>query len=327
MKYPFFKLYAPEGDAGSGGSGDAGAGAGANGGAGANQGQQGAGNAANGAAGTPQNFDIRQHLDDAGKFKPEWWKAAGIDENYGKKFTEPLAAFKSGYSAEKLVGAKGIIPPGPNATQADRDAFFKALGRPDKPEEYGFVKPEKIGDRAVPDHAWDPKRAANWQAKLFELGVPKDTAHKIVEAAITESLDGMAMMEQAGQMAQKQSADALRKEWGADYDTNLAIAQQAAAKVGGDELKNHPGLGNDPVMIKALAKMGKMLGEKPGVNLREGAGNGNQMSRAEANQAAMALTAKMAKLNAENRNWKNTPEAAQMKVEKTRLFQLAHPDS
>lgn len=267
-------------------------------------------------------FDIRQHTDDAGAFKPDWWKAAGVSENLGKKFTRPEALARSYESLESKISAKGIIPPGPNATQDERNAFYKALGRPDKPEDYAFQKPEKIGDQAVPDAAWDANRAAKWQNKLHEIGVPKDQAQKIVEAAIGESVEGMSMISKAQQQIVAQGKDALNKEWGSDYDKNLGAAQRAAEQFGFP--KDHPG-GNDPHFLKFLAKVGNAIGERPGANVRTQSGE-NRLSPAEARTEAEQLTRTIIKRSTEDRQWANSAEAAQLKARKTALFQIAHPE-
>lgn len=277
------------------------------------------------APGPQGAFDIRQHLDDAGKFKADWWKAAGVPEEYGKKFTEPSAVFKSHVSAESQLGKKGIIPPGPNATQQERDAFYTALGRPAKAEEYGFTKPEKIGDRTVPDHAWDAKRATAWQQKLYEMGVPKDQAQKIMMAAVEESVTGLSMIEDGQKAFMKQSQEALQKEWGTDYDKNLGAAQRAAKTFGDDELLKHPAIGNDPVLLRFMAKVGAATAERPGTGTRQQAGS-TAMSPAEAKAEAHRLTGEIAQRIKADRNFKNSPEYATLAEKKSAAFQVAYPE-
>lgn len=297
---------------------------------GGNGGGQGGGDAGAAAAATaPQPFNVREHTADDGSFKPDWHKAAGVSESLAKKFTRPEALARSYETLEKQIGAKGVIVPGPNATADERNAFHKAMGRPDKPEEYGFTKPAtiKVGDKdmPVPDLAWDAKRASSWQAKLHEMGVPKDTANRIMSAALEESVTGLSMIQEAQNQHAESAKAALQKEWGADYEVNLAAAKKAAKDFGGDELTNHPGLGNDPVMIKALAKIGRATSERPGTGTRQQAGN-NQLTAAEAKAEGDKLTAEIGKRTKENRNWANSAEAQQMKARKSELFKAAYPE-
>lgn len=289
----------------------------------------GGGGAAAGTATAATPFNVREHTADDGSFKPGWDKAAGVSEALGKKFTRPEALARSYESLEKQIGAKGLIVPGSNATPQERDAFYNALGRPAKPEEYGFAKPDKIkigdAERVVPDTAWDKARADKWQAKLFELGIPKDQAQKIMMAAVEESVTGLGMIADAQKQIQASGKAALQKEWGVDYDKNLGAAIRAAEQFGGEELKNHPALGNDPVLIKALAKIGAAVAEKPGAGARQQAGS-NAMSAADAKAEGHKLTQEMQQRVKADRNFKNTPEYAQMAEKKSALFKTAYPE-
>lgn len=309
-----------DGEGGAAGGGDAGGGAG--------QAQAGTGAA---TTGLPAAFNAREHLGDDGAFKADWWKAAGVSENVGKKFTRPEALARSYESLEAQIGKKGVIVPGPNATQAERDAYYTALGRPAKPEEYGFAKPDKIklGDRevAVPDLAWDANRAKSWQQFLFENGASKEMANKIMMKATEESVTAFDGMDASREQIKTASRAALVKEFGGEegYKTQMSAASRAAEQFGGKELMDHPGLANDPIMIRTLAKIGAAIGENPGKGTREQAGH-NQLSRADASIEANKLTQIIAQRTKENRNWGNTAEAAQMKARKSELFKQAHPE-
>lgn len=287
----------------------------------------GGGEGGGGGNGTPPVVDIRQHLDDAGGLKPGWTKAFGVPETF-EKFTRPEAAFRSHVTLEKKISEKGLIVPGANATQQERDAFYAALGRPSKPEEYGFVKPGKlkVGDKEVdvPDTAWDANRATAWAKKLHEWGVPKDQAQKIMSAAVEESVTGLSAIGEAQRANLAAAKTALQKEWGADFDKNMGAAMRAAEKFGGEELRNHPALGNDPVLIKALAKIGAATAERPGAGTREQGGN-DSLTPAEAKVKGDQLTAEIQKRTKENRQWATSTEATAMKAEKKRMFELAYP--
>lgn len=296
------------------------------GGGGAGDGGQGGGG---GGTGTPPAFNAREHLADDGTFKPDWHKAAGVSEAIGRKFTRPEALARSYETLEAQIGKKGIIVPGPNATAQERDAFYSALGRPAKPEEYGFAKPDKIrvGDKelAVPDTAWSADRAKAWQQTLHELGVPKDVAQKIMLKATEESVTGLDAI--AGLQA-KSLADAkaaMKTEWGADFDANLGGARRVAEQFGGEEMLNHPALGNDPVLMRFLAKVAAATKERPGANLRESGGN-NNLTPAEARAKGEQLTKQIQERSRADRNWANGAEAKQMKEEKSRMFAIAHPN-
>lgn len=301
-----------DGDAGGGGAGGEGAGGAPAGGA--------------PAGGAPGAFDIRQHVDDSGGFKPGWAKALGMPETVEAKFTRPEALARSYASLEKQIGAKGVIVPGANATQAERDAFYNAMGRPEKPEGYDLKKPDKLGDKALPDGLWDDKGATEFAKWAHEHGWSKQQVQDAMQYDLQRSMSARDGFDKHQAEQAKLAKDSLTKEWGADFDKNLTAAKRAAKDFGGDELLNHPALGNDPVLIKALAKMGAATAERGGgAGTRESAGNGST-TPAEAKVAANKLTQTIAANLKADRNWNNSPEAAQMKAEKTRLFQLAHPE-
>ena len=96
------------------------------------------------------------------------------------------------------------------------DEVYKLLGKPDKAEDYGF------GDN---DFA---KAAAQ---KLFDLGISKKQA--------TALLDFMTQQDEATKKASdeewnnqvEQGMKNLRKEWQADYEANVAVAQQAVRDI------------------------------------------------------------------------------------------------
>lgn len=264
---------------GGGGAGDGGAGsaAGGQGAAGTDTGAAAGGtgtggtggSAAAGAGGGAAQAGATSPLIGAdGKFLPGWSKLLGGTDALEAKFTDPKALVGSYQSLEKLISAKGIIPPGPNATPEQKAEFFKALGRPDKPEDYGISKaPEKLGDKPFPKELWDQERATGFSKVAHDIGLTKAQAEALAAFDMTT---GQARFEKFNAMQTKAISDAegaLKTEWGPKYAENLALAQKAAKEAGGDALLAHP-LANDPMFIKAMAKVGSMIVEAPAAGAR-----------------------------------------------------------
>jgi hypothetical protein len=195
--------------------------------------------------------------------KDELTPAAALE----KKFTSPKALLGSYQSLEKMISAKGIIPPGPNATPEEKSAFYKALGRPDKPEDYGIKMPEKIGDKPFPKELWNEEQAAGFAKWAHERGFNKEQVSALIEFDAMRGMRDMETFTASSQKAQTEAVAALKQEWGADYAANLKLAQEAAKQAGGPELLAHP-LANDPQFIKAMAKVGKMIVENPTAGAR-----------------------------------------------------------
>lgn len=214
--------------------------------------------------------NFRDFIGDDGKFKPGWTKAFGAPETLETKFTEPKALVGSYASLEKMISAKGVINPGKDATPEQKAAYYDALGRPAKPEEYGIKMPEKVGDKPYPKEFWNPA-LADGAAKVFHAaGLTKEQAEAVTNLhnEITMKAAGDAQAFQAKMLADGTAA--LKAEWGAQYAENLALAEKGAAAAGltAATLAAKPYLSNDPDYIKSMAAFGKAIAEQPAAGAR-----------------------------------------------------------
>lgn len=319
--WPVLGLMVGESTGGGGGDGGAGGG-GAGGGSGDAKGGSGDGS----GGGTPPGaVDLRGHLDDAGKFKPGWAKAAGLPDAWEKKFTDPVAALRSGATLERQWGAQNkVVIPGEGATKEDVANFRRAIGVPDAPEGYGLKKPEKVGDLVVPEAVWDETRAGEFTKLAHELGLTAKQVQALSDFELRWVIGGMQATETQAQAAQEASVAALKKEWGGNYDGNLALARRAAEAYGGKELIEHPALGNDPVLIKALAKIGATITEKRGTGLRESPGNDRPADpKAEARKMQQA---DIARLRTDPKyRLSDAYKSSQARIRE--LYEMAHPSN
>lgn len=335
---PVLGLHLDGGDGGGGGgdAGAAGAGAGAagadKGAAGAGQGGgsaagAGAGAAAGGAAaggaaggaGAAAGAHLGAFIDDKGTFKAGWSKAYGLPETLEQKFTTPEALLKSYVAAERMIGNQNkVAVPGPNATPEERAAFFKAIGRPDKPEDYGVKMPDKMpdGKTPFPKELWNEKRATAFAKLAHENGFTKAQVEVLSKFDIEHGLEAYAAVKGA-QKAQIDGAVAdLKKAWGADYDANLALAERAAKEIGLIGADN-PELANNPAFIKAMAEVGKRLGEDRAAGAR-----GTSHSQSDPKQQISAIMNDKA-----HPYWKaQHPEHANAVKQMAELRRLAHPE-
>lgn len=215
---------------------------------------------------------------DGGKFKPGWAKNFGGTDALEAKFTEPKALIGAYSSLEKLISAKGIIPPGPNATPQERDAFFKALGRPDKAEDYGVSKaPEKLGDKPFPKELWDQARSDGFAKVAHAAGLTAAQAKAVADFDMTTGLDRFGKFNEIALKAKTDAEGALKAEHGDKYPEFLAQAERGAAHLGltKDMVANDPALANNPNFIRMAAKVAEMVGEKSAAGAR-GTQAGNQ---------------------------------------------------
>lgn len=223
------------GNAGAGNAGAQGAGAGAGGGQGAASGGQAGGN----AGGTAR-----------------WQDSLADDLKTNASlshFTDVNALAKSYLDTKAHVGKKGVIVPGEKATDEEMTAFFKSIGQPemDKFE-------VKFADGANPEFTKAFKEMAHKSGLL-----PKQ-AQGLIDWYSKHETDLIAARKTQADTAVKAGIDGLKKEWGQGYEKEVANAKMAMKELGGDELADYlakSGLGNDPQIIKALAKAATFMGE------------------------------------------------------------------
>ena len=175
--------------------------------------------------------------------------------DFGKSYLE-LKGKVSEAEGMKAKLETAIIKPGENATPEEKAAYNKALGIPDKPEEYEFPKGEGV------EH--DPKMT-EWAQKVFhQAGLSKESA-AIVSQAWDGFIQGIAQEQQAAIEKAKTDADAaMKKEWGADYDKNLEFTKRGWKKFTDtefDKFCDETGIGNNPALIKFVFKIGQAMGE------------------------------------------------------------------
>ena len=174
---------------------------------------------------------------------PAWYESVPDPELKGflsnKKFASPTELAVAYRNLEGVFGAdkagRTILRPndqmGPDGKLIKRDeagwsAFNKAIGVPEKPEDYALPVPE--GD----DGAF-AKTAAQW---MHKAGVPKGAASVVAEQWNAFIGEQVKAGKEAEQVRAVEETNKLREEWGASYDANVELSQRglrAVAKLAG----------------------------------------------------------------------------------------------
>lgn len=149
------------------------------------------------------------------------------------------------------------------------------------PDKYEFKAPEGM--------ELDTELLEAMEPTFKELGFTQDKANKLVESFNTimpklvqarEAVAEKQFQEFVAQTA-KDNIAAIKKEWGNDFQPNLAIAQRGMARLLSDAGKkklNDSGLGNDPEFMKAFYQAGKMIQEdQPPTNVTPTASGGSKL--------------------------------------------------
>lgn len=190
-----------------------------------------------------------------------------------KGFKDPISALESYHNAEKLLGAPAeqvIKLPKADDAQAWEGVWNK-LGRPDKPEAYELPVP--VGEDGKPNEA-DVKFSQFVSGIFHKAGVPKSMAQAIAQQVNEYSAQQAQAYRQQLEQQATQELNALKQEWGAEYDKNAEFARRGLAAYG-----KKAGLDNDDLatLENALgtAKMLKLFVELGQTTQEHGFGGGS----------------------------------------------------
>ncbi|MEP4379751.1 MAG: hypothetical protein ABJ215_01120 [Alphaproteobacteria bacterium] len=219
----------------------------------------------------------------------ESWRAE-LSEDYRDhpvlaRFADVEALAREHVNLQKLIGRKGIVPPGADADDAERARFHDALGRPARPDDYnldGLERPDGM--------PWDEDFQTRMLERMHASGLTDGQARALLEGYV--ELQGAAWQDATA--AQGRALDAaetgLRREWGESFDARIDVANRAFAAAFGDRvddvrqlrLADGQHLGDHPDMVRAFAKLGSLMGEDEFVGGKEARiGHSSSAARAE----------------------------------------------
>ena len=179
-----------------------------------------------------------------------------------KNFKSWDALAKSYVHANRKLGVPSDqlmqIPQGENA---DWNGVYKAMGRPDTPDQYELNGTGEMAD--------------NFRNQAHQLGLSQKLAREVmnwyseVHSGVDSSDDEDFASEQVQWVAD------LQKEWGDSYIKNTKLAERAFRQFGSEdalEVMNATGLGSHPALVKMFSQIGQFLAE-------DGQLTGNQQGR------------------------------------------------
>jgi hypothetical protein len=166
-----------------------------------------------------------------GAFADNWTAKA-----FGADYKGPLAGAKTFGDVSKMLSdsmtaarakTEGMIRvPGADAKAEDIAAYHKALGVPDKLEDYGYTLPEGIKPENI-----DAKQMDAWRAEFKALGIPKGAAEKLLNKHLSDTatqLKGRADEYAAGIAAERVALAARFPE----IDKTVTLAKSLANRPG-----------------------------------------------------------------------------------------------
>jgi len=159
---------------------------------------------------------------------------------------------------------------------------------PAKPEEYEL----KPGE-AVEGIVWNPERAK----RLTELGVKHGISKQALQDLVALHRESLIAAIPELQTNYEASIEALKKEFGADYEAVMEDTKRLTAIIFKDpkelEFMNATGLGNHPIFLSILGRLSKYAKQDSSMGLdtvRPGSENANGGGVSDADKAKSELT-------------------------------------
>lgn len=218
---------------------------------------------ADGGGGTPGTPGMTSAQPPAGGTPPlnDFVKSLPADLQVEKSLhnVDSVATLAKGFvHAQKLIGAKRVAVP--EATWDDKQLgeFYDTVGRPKTAADYTIPKIEGAPEIKSDNPAWRQTADA-----LHKAGLTQRQA----DAVLTRYFEDQKAVSTATQAAalnrRAESEATLKAEWGDKYQANLDLAKATVTKFGDPELMTYinEGGGNDPRLIKSLARIGAAMME------------------------------------------------------------------
>jgi len=195
-----------------------------------------------------------------GKFIENWRDSLPDDVKSEKtildKYQDFPSAIKGLVNAQKMVGANKVAIPSKDATQAELDAFYDAIGRPKSVKDYEWNTREELKDSI------DSKMLESVAERFHKKGYSQaqvDEAYGVYQDMIIE---GQAKLAQQQEQAVKDAETALKEKWGTAYDQRLHLANRMIAENAGENKDAILGaVGNNPIVADFLANIAKKFME------------------------------------------------------------------
>jgi hypothetical protein len=237
-----------------------------------------------------------------GAYDGPWYgdPALGLDDEvktlYGSRNTPTLAdALKTGAHAFKIAQDRNAHPlPSDLARLTEWDGWGK-LGVPEKLDDYKLARPDIVKDAKDYDTGFE----ARVRETAHKLRIPPMQTQGLYNDIASYFSEALKADETAKADAVKAEVDAVRKEWGAEFDARLESGKAAAKALGLDEAalgKVTEAFGSNATVLKLFGKLGELMKEDKLVMGEDGGAPGlnseaavrEQLNKLQADRAFVA---------------------------------------
>lgn len=171
---------------------------------------------------------------------------------------------KRAFEGEQEI-SKRIKPPGKKATEDDIKKYHKAIGVPEDTSGYEIMPPEHLDEETFESEPVQ-ERIGVFLDVMHKSGAPKQATEAALDVYWLMEAEAKAAQEKSDQDAIDAAEAAMRKDWGEDYDRNVALGaayfeKQGGIELGQLELEDGTLLESHPAFIKFGATAGRRMGE------------------------------------------------------------------
>jgi len=199
-----------------------------------------------------------------GTFAPNWRDGAP-DDLKGEKALDVIEDFWGGIrqtvNAQKLIGADKVVLPGPNATDEERNEFYKAIGALETPGDYKITVPEELKDRI------GSEEIAKIQQKAHALHATQGQLDAYLKDEFADILQANVDAKEQQAVDKQNAIDEMRKRFAGAFDERMHIANRLIAEIcKGDANESRKialleAFGNNPDFIEFASDCGAKLVE------------------------------------------------------------------
>jgi len=210
-------------------------------------------------------------LDKAQLGEDHWTNDYDLDDGAKKilgKYESIDEALKGYVNASQLLGRSISLPKDddkPEDKAKQYDSIYAKLGRPEKPDDYKIEKPAELPEGLQ----WSDEVAAEFKTIAHKLGLNQNQVELLVKfdtdrqiKQIKAAQEVNTQMQTQAETTQKEAVvkagDALKAEWGVNFERNIKGVVQAFEVYGTPALLGllkNKGIDNDPIILKTFYKI------------------------------------------------------------------------
>jgi|TARA_R110000744_G_scaffold90294_5_gene175348 hypothetical protein len=161
---------------------------------------------------------------------------------------------KSYIHAQRMVGSDKISMPSDTSTPDDWNEFYNKLGRP---ETYELERP------GLPEGLdYNQPMEENMLKIMHESGMSNKQVNAVYNGYMNSITEEFGSQNSGREAQQTEWRDQLKRDFGLAYDQEIDVAKRAASEFGGQEFLSwldESGQGDNPMMVKMMAKIGKSM--------------------------------------------------------------------